>query len=220
MDATQLNRPQALGPNEQLALEALVATATTTLATTFTTTLRLVPLDTFAYQPHIVRCQVQSAAVDLPLTVIIKQARNRGGQVYHPDDPSFWGLASRLFNEWAGAQFLHAVAPTDRFGPRLLAGNREAGCTVLEDLGNATSLKNALLGHDHQLAETELLTLAATMGRIHAATAGHRRDYEQLRDRLGPRDPAMYPLYASYLQNSLGSLQTLLSEFGVEPPTQ
>jgi hypothetical protein len=36
MNATQLNRPQPLEPQELLALESLVATAATTLATTFT----------------------------------------------------------------------------------------------------------------------------------------------------------------------------------------
>jgi len=220
MDATQLNRPQRLQPHEQVALESLVATAATTLATAFTTTLRLLPLETFAYQPHIIRCQVQSATADLPTTVIIKQARNRGGQIYRPDDPSFWGLAHRLFNEWAGIQFLQAVAPTDRFGPLLLAANRETGFIVLEDLGNDTSIKNALLGRDTEQAEMELLTLAAILGRLHAATVGHRSEFEQVRDRLGPRDPTMYPRHACYLQNSLGSLQMLLSEFGIEPDSR
>src|SRR6266508_1615662 len=220
MDATRLNRPQPLQPHEQVALEPLVATAATTLATAFTTTLRLLPLETFAYQSHIIRCQVQSATADLPTTVVIKQARNRGGQIYRPDDPSFWGLAHRLFNEWAGVQFLQAVAPTGRFGPLLLAANRETGFIVLEDLGNDTSVKNALLGRDTEQAETELLTLAATLGRLHAATGGHRSEFEQVRDRLGPRDPTMYPRHACYLLNSLGSLQMLLSEFGIEPDSR
>src|SRR5215207_9135654 len=159
MDATQLNRPQPLESQELLALESLVATAATTLATTFTTTLRLLPIATFAYQPHIIRCQVQGAAADLPVTVVIKQARNRGEQIYHPDDPSFWSLAYRLFNDWAGAQFLQAVSPVDRFGPRLFAADREAGLIILEDLGDNTSVKHALLGNDSQQAETELLAL-------------------------------------------------------------
>src|SRR5215213_7414267 len=194
MDATQLNRPQPLEPHQQVVLESLIATAATTLATAFTTTLRLLPIETFAYQPHIIRCQMQSATADLPTTVVIKQARNLGGgQIYRPDDPSFWGLAHRLFNEWAGTQFLQALAPTNRFGPLLFAGNRQAGFIVLEDLGNDTSVKNALLGRDTEQAQTELLTLAATLGRLHAATAGHRTNFEQVRDHLGPRDPMMYP---------------------------
>ncbi len=220
MDATQLNRPQPLELHEQVTLASLVATAATALATAFATTLRLLPLETFAYQPHIIRCQVQSTSADLPTTIIIKQARNRGGQIYRPDEPSFWGLAHRLFNEWAGAHFLQAVAPTAHFGPRLFAANREAGFIVLEDLGNDTSVKNALLGRNSQQAETELLMLAATLGRLHAATVGHRSDFEQMRDGLGPRDPTMYPRYAGYLQNSFGPLQTLLSEFGIEPDSR
>src|SRR6266540_1724019 len=176
MDATQLNRPQPLEPHEQLALESLVATAATTLAAKFTTTLRLVPIATFAYQPHIIRCQVQGAAADLPATVVIKQARNRGNQIYHPDDPSFWSLAYRLFNDWAGAQFLQAVSLADHFGPRLFAGHREAGLIVLEDLGDTTSVKHALLGHDSQQAETELLILAGNLGHMHAVTAGYQPD--------------------------------------------
>lgn len=220
MDATQLNRPQPLESQELLALESLVATAATTLATTFMTTLRLLPIATFAYQPHIIRCQVQGAAADLPVTVVIKQARNRGNQIYHPDDPSFWSLAYRLFNDWAGAQFLQAVSPVDRFGPRLFAAHRKAGLIVLEDLGDNTSVKHALLGNDSQQAETELLALAATLGRMHAATAGYQPHFEQVRDRLGPRDPTMYPRYAWYLQNALGELHTLMHEAGIEPPAQ
>ena len=65
MNATQLNRPKPLEPQELLALESLVATAATALATTFTTTLRLLPIATFAYQPHIIRCQVHGAAAEL-----------------------------------------------------------------------------------------------------------------------------------------------------------
>jgi hypothetical protein len=56
----------------------------------------------------------------------------------------------------------------------------------MEDIGSGIDPAQALLGEDPRKAEQLMLALAAALGRMHAATAGHKAGYDQLRAELGP----------------------------------
>jgi hypothetical protein len=70
-----------------------------------------------------------------PQSVIVKQAVAVGREVYNPDLPD--GPAWRLFNEWAGLQFLTETSGGPSPTPWFYAGDRDHGVLALEDLGAA-----------------------------------------------------------------------------------
>src|SRR5215470_3484046 len=90
------------------------------------------------------RFHVLEGPQSAPQSVIVKQAVAVGREVYDPDKPG--GPAWRLFNEWAGLQFLTETAGGASPTPRFYAGDRERGLLALEDLGVSRRLDQSLLG--------------------------------------------------------------------------
>ena len=121
-----------------------------------------------------------------PKSVIVKQAVAVDHEVYNPDLPD--GPAWRLFNEWAGLQFLTETSNGASPTPRFYGGARDQGLIALEDLGEGKRLDQVLLSNDSGAAEAMLIALAATLGRMHALTAGKQAEFERIRDSLGPRN--------------------------------
>src|SRR5215475_7684088 len=78
-----------------------------------------------------------------PKSVIVKQAVAVDHEVYNPDLPD--GPAWRLFNEWAGLQFLTETSNGASPTPRFYGGDRELGLIALEDLGEGKRLDQVLL---------------------------------------------------------------------------
>jgi hypothetical protein len=74
--------------------------------------------------------------------------------------------------------------------PRLLGADRALGLLVLEDLGPSDSLADRLLGADPAAARAGLRAYAATLGRLHAATAGRFGDYRASRPRAAATSTA------------------------------
>src|SRR5215475_12634584 len=97
------------------------------------------------------RYRVLEGPQSAPQSVIVKQAVAVGREVYDPDKPG--GPAWRLFNEWAGLQFLTETARGASAPPGFYAGDRERGILALEDLGACKRLDQALLGEDPAYAE-------------------------------------------------------------------
>jgi tRNA A-37 threonylcarbamoyl transferase component Bud32 len=118
--------------------------------------------------------------------VIIKRAMAAGHDTYDPDASSP-GPAWRLFNDWAGLQFLSQLADGPPPSPRFYAGDRTQGLIVVEDLGTGLRLDHLLLSKDAGAAETALTQLGTTLGQMHALTAGNEAAFDRLRDGLGPR---------------------------------
>ena len=119
-----------------------------------------------------------------PASVVVKQAARDEKNPYDP--ASSQGPAWRLFNDWAGLQFLSQHAAQPKVAPRFYGGCRQTGLIVLEDLGKGTQLDHLLLGEDAAAAERGLLDLATSLGRMHAATAGKGPAFRALRRQLGP----------------------------------
>jgi hypothetical protein len=132
------------------------------------------------------RLIVLDAPQAAPKSVIVKQAVAVGREVYDPD--MLGGPAWRLFNEWAGLQFLTETSGGASPSPRFYAGDRDRGLLVIEDLGKSRRLDHVLLGDDPDSAETMLVTLAATLGRMQALTVGNEAEFDRIRSSLGPRE--------------------------------
>jgi phosphotransferase family enzyme len=148
---------------------------------------RLAPGRPLTPRGNVCRCRVVAGPPGTPPSVIVKRARIRPGRRYEPDAAEYGDTAWLLCNDWAGLQFLTEVGGPLPPAPRFYAGDREAGLIVLEDLGTCATLDDLLAGDDPARAEAALIALAATLGRLHAATIGKQAVYERIRAALGPR---------------------------------
>lgn len=134
---------------------------------------------------NVFRYRVRAAPAGAPGSVVVKQVISHDDDVYDPD--SIEGPAVRLFNDWAGLQFLSDVTVGTAVAPRFYGGDRESGLVVVEDLGDGEHLDALLLGDASADAEFGLIEFSKVLGRLHALTVGKRAEYERIRDGLGPR---------------------------------
>lgn len=93
-------------------------------------------------------------------SVVVKTRRH--------DEAGWGGHRSNLIAERKALTFLAEVGLA--VAPRLLAFDEAAGVLVMEDLGAAPSVEQVLFGSDPGLATAALVGLAASVGRVHAAT--------------------------------------------------
>jgi len=147
-----------------------------------------------------------------PQSVIVKQAVAVGREVYNPELPD--GPAWRLFNEWAGLQFLTETSGGASPTPRFYAGDRDHGLLALEDLGASKGLDQALLGADPAYAEAMLVAFAETLGQMHALTIGKQAEFERIRGGLGPRKSNTPDNWGNWLATALRNMAQVA---GIEP---
>ncbi len=181
---------------------------------------RLAPGQPLTARGNVCRFLLRDGPPGAPPSVIVKRARIRPGRRYEPDAAEYAGTAWLLFNDWAGLQFLTEVGGPLPPAPRFYAGDREAGLIVLEDLGPGANLDDLLCGADPARAEEALIALAATLGRMHAATIGRQAVFDRIRAALGPGangSPfAGYEWLAAVLQRTAAALDLRLPP-GVDP---
>jgi len=136
---------------------------------------------------HVIRYHIDGGGPADIQTVVVKQAALHDGQVL--DRTSTSGPAWRLFNDWAGLEFLsECFADVDDIPvPRFLAGDPDHGLIVMTDLGEGKGLDPLLLTGTAVDAEECLTALFQTVGRVHAVTCGKQARYNEIRDALGPR---------------------------------
>jgi hypothetical protein len=141
------------------------------------------------YRNGVVRLAVEEAPPGVPESVIVKFVDGHGNRRYDPADDSHESTAWRLRNEWAGNRFLNDVGGEPPLSARFYGGDHTAGCIVLEDLGaDGECLADRLQGDDPARAEAGLVAYAASLGRMHARTAGRADAYARLRRSLGGRE--------------------------------
>jgi phosphotransferase family enzyme len=163
------------------------------------------------------RCEVRGDGERSPRSVIVKRVRLLGSQRYDPSDTDPPSPAFRLFNDWAGLEFLSGLAE-ERLAPRLIAADRKLGYLVMEDVGQ-DDLGNVLQQGNLGRAETAAHQLASTLGRIHVASLGRRSDFEAIRNRLGPQPPQRHklPCTEEWFAKMSSDLLTDLAALRVEP---
>lgn len=72
------------------------------------------------------------------------------------------------FTDWASLQFLTGTSLAEGIAPRFLAGDPEARCFMMEDLGASRTLEEPLQGSDPAATLAALEALAVTYARLHA----------------------------------------------------
>ncbi len=175
-----------------------------------------------------IRFSMVEAPSGAPPSVIAKCVRDYR-QRFDAQDEDDARAARRLSNEWAGLQFLDgAVRASEQplVSPRCFGGDHATGLVVFEDLGDGECLADLLQAEDPARAEACLLAYAATLGRMHAATAGRAPEYDALRTRLGFVAPPGGSGPTGWLHNEMSWLSGDVEEFrkgcagiGLELPT-
>ena len=165
---------------------------------------------------RVLRWAVAVAPQGAPASVIVK-----GVMDFDPADAAWNRPAWRLFNDWAGGQFLSVAAAGEPLTPAFFGGDKTRGLIVLEDLGaNGETLADVLLGDDAARAEGGLIALARTLGRVHAHTAGRESDFARLRNDLAPFDVPSRTYLGLPVRDALGTLAQAFAAppLGLAPP--
>ncbi len=180
---------EALGPDRLRAADSM-------LRRRFGGRPRIASHEALAGRANVFRCRLEGAGA--PASVVLKTPRLAEGQSYSGRDLSPGSPGRLLTTEWAGLELLDAcqsAAETPGVSPRFFGADLKAGIVLVEDLGDGTSLADALLGDDAGVAEAALVSFARSLGRMHAVTAGHGEDYQAILDRLGrPRERQFWDL--------------------------
>lgn len=133
---------------------------------------------------RVARFRVTDGPDGAPETVVAKANVGDDEHPYDPEDDALGSNAWRFYNEWSSGLYLGGLGAEPPFAARVLGGSRGDGLIVLDDLGPPYSLADQMQGGDRAALETGLLTYAATLGRLHAATAGAGQEAEFTRMRL------------------------------------
>lgn len=180
-------RLPAMNNPRDTSLQTTVSAAERAMAQTMGGTIHLgnaEVLRDFGYA-RVLRCPVLPLNIshDAPRSVIIKRyGVGRDGSYNHEEAQKPWG---GLYSEWAGTQFLQSLDVMPPLGPRCFGGDADTGIIVVEDLGDGNSLADVLQGTDRQHLEAGLLQYCASLGRLHAATAGRAEELEAVWSRVG-----------------------------------
>ncbi|MGH3487233.1 MAG: hypothetical protein ACRDP8_04860, partial [Actinopolymorphaceae bacterium] len=119
-------------------------------------------------------------------SAVVKMAHRGDGDTFAKDDADPFSPASRLWNEWAGLEFLSALPTPCTAVPAFYGGDAELGFIVMEDLGSGPSLANILLGSSASEARAGLEGYVDALAEVHLATFGRTEEYDVLRARLSP----------------------------------
>ncbi|MFJ5969493.1 hypothetical protein [Streptomyces sp. NPDC093060] len=103
-------------------------------------------------------------------------------------------------------------------GPALLGVDTDVPLLVMEDLGAAPTLADALLGDDPKAAAEGLLTWAAGLGRLAAASVHRRADFTRLAARYDKGLPSWGD--EPWIERNAADLLPLLAEAGVTAPPE
>ncbi|MEQ7125470.1 hypothetical protein ABN034_13230 [Actinopolymorpha sp. B11F2] len=146
-------------------------------------------------------------------SAVVKMAHRGDGGEFDKDDADPYGPAARLWNEWAGLEFLSSLPTPCTAVPAFYGGDAALGFVVMEDLGAGPSLANLLLGTSAEQARAGLDGYVDALAEVHLATFGRTEAYDDLRSRLGTTAPAHHGFSAA---KCLGDLTTPL---GILDPT-
>lgn len=155
----------------------------------------------------VARARVERSPFELPRTLVVK---------HHTGEPAP-GRPDPFPFEVASCQLFTALPAAVRPSPAIIAHDAQAKLIVMEDLGRAATVADALFDSDPERARRCLLSWARALGRMQAATAGRENDFGALLRRLGERtrrDPI-----ADDARAALAELPGLLTALlGVEVP--
>jgi hypothetical protein len=134
---------------------------------------------------------------------------------YNPSDTHSWDVR-RLISDWAGVQFLSTIPSALPYSPRCYGGDYEGGFVILEDLGPHRSLVDPLLAADAVRAEDALLTFAARLGQLHAATIGQSAVFARCFQAINPH-AVPFAHEVEGLATRVSQFQTGLERLAVRP---
>lgn len=174
-EAAAMREPVA--DERQRTLEQAIGAAETVLSGRFGAPVKLTePADLGGSERStVLRARVAETPFTLPKTLVVKHYGPSAGPT----------AAESFAREAVSYQLFTALSEDERMCPELFAHDAGERVLVIEDLGQSPTLADKLLGRDATAAERSLLTLARSLGRLHATTAGREADFDALLRRIG-----------------------------------
>lgn len=120
-------------------------------------------------------------------------------------------------------QFLTALPEDVRPGPILLGSDVDSRILIISDTGASETYADLLISDDDELRMSVIRRLGATLGRMHAGTAGHERHFLTLVQRMARLDSSINEyknLHTDSLRAAVEEGARLLEETGLDIPTQ
>ena len=134
---------------------------------------------------RIFRCWVADGPSYLPEMLLVKMVRQTKREPYDRERDCVGSSAWKLFNEWAGLQFLGKISGDKVIAPKFIAGDAIQGLVAFEYVSKARSFKDILRKCDAAERTHALLAHAQAMGRMHGSTYGRKNEWLNLRTSLG-----------------------------------
>ncbi|HCH09869.1 MAG TPA: hypothetical protein DEW32_11805 [Dehalococcoidia bacterium] len=110
-------------------------------------------------------------------------------------------------------KFLGDLDTETTFAPNVICGDIDSRLIVTEEIANAESLVEPILGGDSDKAEQSLISFARFLGKMHATTAGKSQDFERHLSHVG--EPG--PNYGEYRRLILANLKSVLDHLELSP---
>ncbi|QQU89501.1 hypothetical protein I6I68_06175 [Corynebacterium glucuronolyticum] len=120
-------------------------------------------------------------------------------------------------------QFLTALPEDVRPGPILLGSDVDSRILIISDTGDADTYADLLVSDDEDLRLSVIRRLGATLGRMHAGTAGHEKHFNTLVQRMAHLDHSIEQyktLHTDSLRAAVEEGTRLLGETGLDVPSQ
>jgi hypothetical protein len=172
------------GDPARLISDEIEMRASEVLSRRFGTGTYVVGYDVLSSEGHafVVRLQLAGGPVS---SAVLKLARRDETGRFRVDDADPYSPSQRLWNEWAGLEFLRGLPEPCTTVPDFYGGDAELGFVLMEDLGDGPSLADILLAGSAVSATNALTGYVDALADIHLATFGRAADYHAIRTRLG-----------------------------------
>ena len=136
---------------------------------------------------RIFRCWVADGPSYLPEVLLVKMARQTKHEPYDRERDCIGSSAWKLFNEWAGLQFLGEINSDQMITPKFIAGDATQGLIAFEYVSKARSFRDILRKSNAAERAHALLAHAQAMGHMHGSTYGRKNEWLSLRTSLSSR---------------------------------
>jgi hypothetical protein len=141
-------------------------------------------------------------------SAVVKMAHRGEDGEFVRDDPNPYGPAAKLWNEWAGLEYLSSLPTPCAAVPAFYGGDADLGFVVMEDLGTGPSLATILLGSSATEARAGLEGYVDALAEVHLSTFGQTEAYAVLRAGMGATAETNHGFSAA---TCLGAMTTPLS---------
>ncbi len=176
-------KPGRSGSEPPALPDEVVQRAGVLLGDRFAAPVSVVAYDILNHEGHAIVARLQLTGAPVA-SAVVKLAHRDDSGAFDADNPEPFSPAARLWNEWAGLEYLSSLPTPCPTVPAFYGGDGTHGLVVMEDLGGGESLAHLLLGRSAERASAAMEGYVDALADVHLATFGRTDGYDSLRARL------------------------------------